>query len=269
MDYGPLVSARVLLVVPTLGQRLSLLKETLSSIESQGVPVDVVIVGPLENEPLVELAREFGAHVLPDPGSQAAAINSGAAQANAHHEFVNWLGDDDLLTPNSLIDTVSVLDANPEAVVAFGCCDYLTESGVRIWTSRAGRLAPHLLSWGPDLIPQPGMLVRVSAWKSVGGVDESLRFAFDLDLLLKLRQRGSFVCTDTTVSCFRWHPDSLTVSDRSASLSESEAVKRRHLSSQARRWAWIWEKPVRGATRLAARRVNRQAQRAMASKTAG
>ena len=109
------------------------------------------------------------------------------------------------------------------------------------------------------------MLVRRTAWDAVGGVDESLRFAFDLDLLLKLRTQGTFVDVGAVVSSFRWHPDSLTVSDRTASLDESEAVKRRHLSRRARPWAWTWEGPVRIATRMAAREVTRRARRAGAT----
>ena len=43
----------------------------------------------------------------------------------------------------------------------------------------------------------------------------------DLDAFLKLRRRGRFVWTRETVSAFRWHAESLTVSDRSASSRES------------------------------------------------
>ena len=86
------------------------------------------------------------------------------------------------------------------------------------------------------------MLVRRSAWEAVGGVDESLRFAFDLDLLLKLQAgQGSFVDVGAVVSMFRWHAESLTVSDRTRSLDESELVKRRYLSSGMRKVAWAWE----------------------------
>ena len=105
------------------------------------------------------------------------------------------------------------------------------------------------------------MLVSREAWERVGGVDESLKFAFDLDLLLKLKSIGTFVDVGTVVSSFRWHSESLTVSDRTMSLDESEAVKRRYLSPNARRLSWIWEKPVRGATRLAAREVSRRARK--------
>jgi GT2 family glycosyltransferase len=147
-------------------------------------------------------------------------------------------------------------------VVAYGACEYIDDDGRLLWTSSAGRWAQVLLPWGPDLIPQPGMLVRRSAWEAVGGLDESLRFAFDLDLLLRLRKVGAFVDVGRVVSSFRWHPDSLTVSDRSASLDESEAVKRRYLGSTANAFKWVWEKPVRGATRVAARGVTRRARRA-------
>ena len=253
--------ASVLIVIPTLGQRLDFLDQTLASIRSQDTPADVVVVVPASAMTARELAADAGAVVIDDPGSQTAAVNLGVAQAAVHHEFVNWIGDDDLLTPGSLTSTVMALRADEQRVVAYGACSYIDDQGRLLWTSQAGRWAQRILPWGPDLIPQPGMLVRRSAWDAVGGVDETLRFAFDLDLLLKLRGQGTFIDVGQVVSSFRWHPDSLTVSDRTASLDESEAVKRRHLSPRARSMSWIWEKPVRGATRLAAREVTRRARK--------
>ena len=45
---------------------------------------------------------------------------------------------------------------------------FLDDAGRPLWVSRAGRWAERILAWGPDLIPQPGMLVRRSAWDAVG-----------------------------------------------------------------------------------------------------
>ena len=253
--------ASVLIVVPTLGQRLGFLEQTLASIAGQSVPADIAVVTPSRSTEARELARGFGAEVVDDPGSLPSAVNAGVAAAQPCHEYVNWIGDDDLLADGSLARTVGALAADTGRVVAYGACDYIDDEGRLLWTSRAGRWAQTILPWGPDLIPQPGMLVRRTAWDAVGGVDDSLRFAFDLDLLLKLRPKGSFVDVGAVVSSFRWHPESLTVSDRTTSLDESEAVKRRYLSPRARRWAWAWERPVRGATRLAAWEVTRRARR--------
>lgn len=255
----------VLVVVPTLGQRPQLLEQTLKSIRSQSIPVDIVIVGPLTSTSLRELTQAFDADLVPDPGSLPAAIEVGVAMAQPRHLYVTWLNDDDLLTHNSLAATHSALQSAPQAVLAYGACEYINERGDMLWTNTAGLWAQRVLSWGPDLIPQPGMLARRDAWERVGGLDTNLKFAFDLDLLLRLQRIGNFVDVGIVVSQFRWHATSLTVADRTASLGESEMVKRRYLSARARRWVWLWEKPVRAATRMAAARLNRRASRLIAS----
>lgn len=255
-----LAAARVLLVIPTLGRRVELLRQTLESIRDQlPCQADVVIVCPPDSEGAVKLAAEFGAQVVDDPGSMTAAINAGLVQAAPSHEFFNWIGDDDLLTPGSLGATMTALDADPAAVAAFGYCDYIDDAGRVLFTSRAGSLAPWLMTWGPDLVPQPGALFRLATVRQVGGLDPALSYAMDLDLMLRLRRRGTFVNTGRTLSCFRWHPTSTTVANRTASLDEAERVKRRYLSPAQRQLAPLWEGPVRTATRLAARRVNRLA----------
>jgi glycosyltransferase involved in cell wall biosynthesis len=256
------VATEVLIVIPTLGQRVDYLRQTLESIRNQQVEADITVVTPLSATAARALAHEFGAKVIDDPGSLPAAINLGVSEAGVQHRYVNWLGDDDLLTLGSLVTTRAALDANSGAVLAYGACEYIDAQGQVLWVSRAGKWAQRILSWGPDLIPQPGMLVRRDAWTVVCGLDTTLRFAFDLDLLLKLRGQGRFIDVGQVVSQFRWHPDSLTVSDRTSSLNESEEIKRRYLSARARKLSWVWEKPVRGATRIAARSVTRRAAKA-------
>jgi len=260
-------SPRIRLVVPTLGERSTYLAETLRSIHNQGVPCDLVIVSPDSAPEARAQAADAGARWVSDPGSLPGAINAGIGAVDplglphSKIDYVTWLGDDDLLTPGSLTRTVEALDADPGAVLAFGECQYIDAAGHPLWISRAGPWATRVLSWGPQLIPQPGMLVRRTAWDAVGGLDEGLRFAFDFDLLLKLQSEGTFISIPHMVSRFRWHPASLTVSDRTTNLVESQEVKRRYLTPRQNRWKWVWERPVRIATRTAAREVERRARR--------
>ena len=247
-------------MVPTLGTRPEYLQRCLTSIANQEVAADIVIVAP-DQPDMLQVAKKFNVTHLTDPGSQTKAINLGVGAAQPHHEFVNWLGDDDLLEPGSLSTVIKALDMNAKAVAAYGACRYIDENDAELWISKAGPWANRILKWGPDLIPQPGMLVRTSTWKLVGGLDESFRFAFDLDLLLKLQKHGQLIDVGQVVSSFRWHADSLTVGDRSENLRESEIAKRRALSPATRKFAWLWERPVRGATRLAAKEVERRATR--------
>jgi GT2 family glycosyltransferase len=253
---------RVLLIVATLGRRPAYLRQTLASIRSQSVPADVVIVAPIDDGDVLAAAQEFNCEVLPDPGSLAKAINLGSQSLKPHHEYINWLNDDDLLEPGSLATTIAALDANPPAVVAYGACRYIDPEGRQLWISKAGPWATRILGWGPDLIPQPGMLVRVSAWQQVGGLDDSYQLAFDLDLLLKLKKIGPLIDVGQIVSSFRWHPTSLTVADRENNIAESERAKRASLSPNARKFSWLWESPVRVATKVAAREVQRRAAKA-------
>ena len=254
----PRVLPRVLIVIPTLGRRPELFSLTLASVLNQGSePADVVVVLPRQATVVRELASAAGAQLVDDPGSMSAAINAGFALAEPHHVYANWIGDDDLLAPGALALAASALDADARAVVAFGYCDYIDGDGRRLFTSRAGRLAPWLMTWGPDLVPQPGALFRLSAVREVGLIDPTLSYAMDLDLLLRLRRTGRFVNTRTVLSSFRWHALSTTVANRNPSLNEAEMVKRRYLSPLQVRVAPVWERPVRLATRLAARRVGR------------
>ena len=260
--------SRILMVIPTLGERISFFRDSLESVRGQAVDVDIVVVAPPAATEARELAESYGASILDDPGTPAGAINSGIALTLSRQEFVAWLGDDDLLAPESLARTTSLLDANAAAVLAFGACRYIDSEDRPLWVSRAGLWAERLLLWGPDLIPQPGMLVRASAWQKIGGLDENLALAFDLDLLLRLRHEGTFVATNRVVSCFRWHSTSLTASNRTRNLHESELVKRRYLKPVYHPLARLWEPIVRLATRLAAWRLHRRVHRMATSKPA-
>ena len=213
--------------------------------------MDLVAVLPAAAGEARDLCAAHGAELVDDPGSLSGAVNVGLARAGSRHVYGNWIGDDDLLAPGSLAATSGALDRDPTAVLAYGHCTYIDELGRPLWVSRAGRGAAWLLPWGPDLVPQPGMLFRLADFRAVGGLDETLAFAMDLDLLLRLRRRGRLLDVQAPVSSFRWHLTSITVSDRSSSLAESERVKHRYLPAPLRPLAPAWDLPVRVATRAA------------------
>lgn len=247
------------MVVPTLGERLDTLAGALKSIADQDVAASIVMVTPESAREARAIGDRFGAVVLDDPGrGLAAAMNVGLTQ-NGDETFYAWLNDDDILLDGGLSLLRQLLESSPSAPVAYGACDYIDPGGRLIGTSRMGPWAARILPWGPDLIPMPATLTRIAAARDAGGYDESLRYAMDLDLLRKLQRVGPFACTRTSVAAFRWHPDSLTVANRRASVGEAEAVKRRHLPPWMQPAAPLWNVPVRWATYAVARGVSRRA----------
>lgn len=257
-----MTSARVLMVVPTLGQRLDHLESCLESITSQAVPgLDLVLVAPVSKK-VEALARTYGGRLVPDPRrGMSGALNAGFEAALPETVYVGWLGDDDLLTHGSLAATTAALDADPGASMVYGWCDYIDSRGAVVFSSRAGRWAARCITFAPNLVPQPGSLMRLADVQAVGGVDEGLRLSMDLDLFLRLRKRGRIVGLRRTLALFRWHADSSTVLSQEASAEEADQVRMRYLPPVAAGVYRVARWPGRWALRLVRWRVSRAALR--------
>ncbi len=260
---------KILVVLPTLGDRIESLEETLESVAQQRTEVDLtlVVILPEDADAARSLATRFGAVVVQDPRRGISeAINVGV-RTGTDEEYYAWIGDDDLFREGGLRTLRDMLDPDPTAVVAYGGCDYIDPEGRRIGASRAGRAAQWLLPWGPDLIPHPGSLIRLDALRAIGLFDPSLKYAMDLDAFLSLRDHGRFLSTRAIVSAFRWHPDSLTVANREGSSREAREVKARHLPAWLRPISPAWSVPVAWTAALAAAAVSRRASRLAAQTT--
>lgn len=253
--------ADVLVVLPTLGDRINMLVETLATVAEQRKTVELTLVAimPIGAVEARELALAAGAIVVDDPKAGiSSAINRGLAERRGERYYA-WIGDDDLFRPGGLRRLMNMLEAEPKGVLAYGGCDYVDPNGLTIATSNAGELAKFLLPWGPDLIPHPGTMIRLDDLQGIGGFDVTLKYAMDLNAFLTLRSHGTFLSTRETVSAFRWHPDSLTVAGRLNSSLEAEAVKRRHLNPVLRFLSPAWHLPWRWASSFAAKRVSARA----------
>jgi glycosyltransferase involved in cell wall biosynthesis len=252
---------QILVVLPTLGDRLDTLQETLETIEEQRKTssLRLIVVAPASAKAARALALNYGAEVVDDPKTGISeAINCGIRARNGENYYA-WMGDDDLFRSKGLQRLQYLLEENPDAVVAYGGCDYIDPTGKVLAQSAAGKLAQILLPWGPDLIPHPGSMIRLDALESIGMFDQSLKYAMDLDAFLKLKKLGRFVYTREIVSAFRWHPDSLTVANRRNSSLESESVKAKHLPAVLRPIRFIWLYPIRWESSLAANLVSSRA----------
>lgn len=254
------MSPRVGIVVPTLGQRPDYLEKCLGSIRAAG-NAHIVLVAPASFNSHPLLGTGLVDSLETDEGNGlAGAINKGIKSLPSTVEYVNWLGDDDLLTEGSLEITEKYLDSNPDAVMVFGACDYIDGTGAVVWTNRSGQWAVPLLRVGPDLIPQPGSLFRRSAFDSVGGLRTDLGWAFDFDLFIRLSRAGKIKYVKKTLAQFRWHPESLSVEHRKKSVAEASRVRVSHLPSLLKPVSFLWEYPVQQATLVAGKRLTSKAQ---------
>lgn len=255
------MSKRVGIVVPTLGKRADYLRQCLDSIKLAGES-HVCLVAPSDFDYKELMSLGLVDQFVVDPGTGLPeAINKGFSELPSDIEYINWLGDDDLVSTGSITKAGSVLDSDSKTVLVYGSCDYVDPQGKVIWTNKSGQWASNILGFGPDLIPQPGCLFRRSAFNQTGGLNKDFNWAFDFDLLLNLKKVGGLKFLDATLSSFRWHPESLSVEFRTKSVAEASKVRVSHLPSLLRPISWLWEYPVKKATFFAGLRVTERAKK--------
>jgi GT2 family glycosyltransferase len=241
----------VLYVVPTLGRRPEYLARTVDSLLAQDGPrVGVVLVAPASATHLSDLAAERDVLLLTQDGTgMSSAINQGWREHGGDYDYWSWLGDDDELAPSSTRLAVDYLQRRPRAVMVYGRCDYIDAEGRLLFEARPSSLAARLMRWGPDLVPQPGSIARADAVRAAGWIDESLRYAMDLDLFLRLADHGRIGYTPHVLARFRWHDESTTVGAPDASNTEARRVRARTWVGR-RKVGFLTERPAMLAGRV-------------------
>ena len=236
-------SPRIAIVIPTLGNRIKYLEECIKSIKaSQSTYLVVISPHRLHLDPeLTQLVDEF---LLEEGRGLAAAINQAAFTLPPTIKYFNWLGDDDLLIQNSLEITMRTFDENPSASGIFGMCEYVNSEGSKLGLNSSGVWATSLIRFGPDLIPQPGALLSLAAFKEIGGLRTEFKLAFDVDMFIQLQKFGPLIYVPEILGKFRWHDDSLTVKTRLISVIEASKIRRQYLPNFARLFSMLWEFPV-------------------------
>ncbi len=246
------------IVVPTIGGRPEYLPLALKSIREAG-DAYILLVGnadfnptPLKNSGLID---EYLCEV---ETGLAAKINFGFRSLPDSVEFINWLGDDDLLEPDSLRLAATILEGDSRVAFVYGGCEYIDHLGRPIWLQKSGAWAVPLLRFGPQLVPHPGSLYRRTAFDAIGGLDTKYGWAFDFKLFLGLSKIGKAVFVNKTLAKFRWHPGSLSVGRRRESVKEASRVRVENLPNWLKPISPVWEWPVMQATYWAGIRLSRR-----------
>lgn len=248
--------SKVGIVIPTIFERPEYLFEAIASIRSAG---DAYILLSTPDEPemiskYIDIVDEQQLELT--SGNLASKINRALGQLPSDCEFIAWLGDDDLLTPESLDRAVKVLRENPETGLVYGACDYINADGGKIGRNPSGEWAKTLMHFGPFLIPQPGSVWRRSAFEEIGGIDESFDLAFDHELFLRLEKNFDSQFLGVTQAAFRWHSGSLSVSRRWKSVQEASRARKKHYSKWVKPLTYFWEPFVMVATKFAGQFVS-------------
>jgi hypothetical protein len=92
---------------------------------------------------------------------------------------------------------------------------------------------------GPNIIPQPGSLVRRTSIGAAKPLNEKYKYAMDLDMWLRIMKFGKIGIIKETQALMNWHQDSITVSNRGKASSEAFQIRLRNSQNLFRKFLVI------------------------------
>jgi glycosyltransferase involved in cell wall biosynthesis len=217
------------IIVATLGER-NTLKQTLKSIATQHVTdLEVKIVAPrVKTDYINQIVTEVNLknyQVIEDEGrGLSAAINQGFS-IDGDFEFFGWINDDDALTANSLGRSINFLISNPNKNAVIGNLGYLGSKSNKIITNKVSKINLFISKIGPNVIPQPGSLIRKSVFDNQQLLSEKYKYAMDLDMWLRILRNGKIGIVKESQALMNWHSDSITISNRKKASIEAFQIR--------------------------------------------
>ena len=243
---------KVTIVTPSYNQG-QFIEETIRSVLLQGYPnLEYIIIDGGSTDGSVEVIRKYEKWLTywvsePDRG-QSDAINKGFAMAKG--EILAWLNSDDLYTPGAVAEVGRAYADNPGFIVAGAVVEFDSRTGREIRT-----VMPRGMSF-ENMVEiwkrrfrwhQPGVFFPRSAYEQVGGMDISLEYAMDFDIICRLLRICQVTYIEKVLARFRHHPSSKTDSQFLQQILEVRMVLRRfwHLLPDGRpgklKWLAAWD----------------------------
>lgn len=230
-------SGLVSIVTPVLNGGL-FIEATIRSIMAQSYgKIEHIIVDGGSTDSTLEIIKRYHDNlqlIVAPQLNQAAAVNAGFARSTG--EFFGFLNADDIYLPAAIESAVRGLEANPSAAMVYAEADHIDQAGNVLGRYPVGAADVTALS-RECVICQPATLLRSSVFESVGGLDESLDYAMDYDLWLRLSARGSSLLRMNEIwAQSRMHAANKTLAKRNNVYREVFEVLRRHFGYVPFNW---------------------------------
>lgn len=199
---------RISIVTPSYN-RGEFIEETIRSVLLQGYPdLEYFIIDGGSTDGGVEIIRKYEKWLEywvsePDRG-QSHAINKGWERSSG--DVLAWLNSDDFYYPGALANVARMFRETASILAICGAIAIVDADGSRLTLKEPYSLDPtRLFSWG--LVPgQPGVFIRRSLFKELGGPRFDLHYVMDWEYWLRISLRypsNRFAYTDEVLAASR------------------------------------------------------------------
>lgn len=230
------------------------LADTIRSVQSQThEDVEQIFVDGGSTDGTLEMIERMspGSTVLRGVGGGISrAMNAGVRAATG--DVIAHLHSDDFYAAPDVLASVESILRESRAKWVCGSMDVLRD-GVRAPSPRrVRRFTPGRFARGTVSVLHPTVFLRREVFDEVGLFDESLRYAMDIDLWLRIMPRYLPVEAHRTLAVFRAHAGSLSTANAQATKQEEWAVRQRYWKRWPASTLYCWLRLRRMARRAAA-----------------
>ena len=177
-------------------------------------------------------------------GGQTEALNRGFARATG--KIFCWLNSDDYLLPGTLARVAKVLaPVIDKAVVLTGGAVLFREGEAEAWVRFPPPRDPARLR-RKNYMSQPATFWTAAAWREVGPLDASMKYAFDWDWFIRASERCEFIHVPELFAGYRLHAAHKTGGGGDDRRGEvMEIIRRYGTAETAAHYDWLLAHPRR------------------------
>ncbi len=175
--------------------------------------------------------------VLGNGRNNGVSAGSAAALAEARGDYVAVLDSDDILEPDALSSMLAFMHERPQLGMAYSQYVEMDEDGTLLAPGRRTGTPYSQQQLLVDFMTYQFRLIRVDAYRAVGGYDATLMDSADYDLCLKLSENCAIAHLPRTLYRYRMRRDSISHASRLRQVCTSfdaaqRALQRRGLQDQ-------------------------------------
>jgi len=205
-------SPSVFIVMPILNEARYIASAIESILSQDYEPLEVVVYDGGSTDGTIDILKQYPVKVIVRPGmGQMEAINH--AWQNSSADFVTWQAGDDRLKPGAISRLTRELISHPEVGFVYADADCIDGDNRFLAHLSPGQLGINDLLFNNDIIQQAS-LIRRSVLAQSGMMDESLRFAADSDLWLRIALKSKLLYLPFTAAEYRVHAGSEDAQNR-------------------------------------------------------
>jgi hypothetical protein len=228
----------VCIIVPAYNASAYLAAALDSALNQTRKPHEIIVVDDGSTDETPEILRQYAAPVtVIRQSNQGLSAARNAALRQATGDAIMFLDADDLLLPNCIEDTISVLEQNPAVDVVYSDVRLIDQQGRELGVFSdlypGERPCGHVLGelgyrW--SVITVSSTTVRRSAMQDIE-FDEGLSSsAEDFEMWRRLAARSQFQYLDAVTACYRHHAGQITAIRARATQEGAIEVQRRLMS---------------------------------------